>query len=173
MSQIAIEELKSLCQELLTKNGVREKDREAIIDHLMENQCSGKASHGMVRLPNMIGAFRRFGLPLEDPEIVHDRGNIVVMDAKGQAGLVAGKVAMDEAIRRAKEHGLAMVGIRDYIGNSGSMAYYLRRMADQGLVAIMGCNSDALVAPPAGRKRMIGTNPIGIAIPGEMVPPKY
>ena len=29
----------------------------------------------------------------------------------------------------------------------------------------MGCNSVALVAPPEGRKRQIGTNPFGIGIP--------
>lgn len=167
MSLITIEELKSLCHQLLTKNGFREQDTEMIIDHLVENQCSGKASHGMVRVPEIIEAIREFGLSIEDPEIVHDQGNIVVMDSKGQIGVVVGKLAADEAVKRAKEHGLAMVGTKNYIATSGSMSYYLKQLAEQGIVAIMGCNSVALVSPPAGRKRMIGTNPVGIAIPGE------
>lgn len=166
MADIRIEELKSLCMELLTKNSFRAKDAEVIVEHLVENECSGKASHGMVRLPEIISAIRKFGLSTEDPESVHDQGNISVLDAKGQIGVVAGYVATQQAISRAKEHGLAMVGIKNYIATSGSMAFYLRKFIEQGLIAIMGCNSVAMVAPPAGKQRMIGTNPVGIAIPG-------
>ena len=167
MTKIAIEELKLLCDKLLTKNDFRKHDRVVIIDHLMENECSGKASHGMVRLPEIIATIKKMGVPKDDVEIVHDRGNILTLDAQKQIGVVAGKAAVDHAMLRAKEHGLAMVGVRNYIATSGSMAYYLRRIAAQGLVAIMGCNSVALVSAPEGRRRVIGTNPIGIAVPGE------
>lgn len=92
---------------------------------------------------------------------------MVVIDAKGQTGTVAGKAALDVATGRAKTHGIAFVGIRGYVANSGSMAYYLRRMTSVGLIGLMGTNSVAMVAPPGGRQRMIGTNPVGIGIPGE------
>ncbi len=167
MTEIKIEDLKVLCEKVLTAKGFRTQDTSIIVDHLMENQCSGKASHGMVRLPEIIRTINKHGLSVSDPKICYDQGNIAVIDACGQIGVVAGKYATDQSISRAKEHGLAMVGIRNYIGTSGSMAYYLRRLAHEGLIAIMGCNSVAMVAPPAGKQRVIGTNPIGIAVPGQ------
>jgi len=51
----------------------------------------------------------------------------------------------------------------DY-GDFDLPAYYLRRLADQGLIALMGCNSEALVAPPGGRLlRVGGLPPSGVA----------
>lgn len=167
MTEIAIEELKLLCEQVLTKNNFRQQDCDIIIDHLIENECSGKSSHGMVRLVEIISTVKRLGVPQHDVEIDHDQGNILTLDAKAQIGLVAGYVALNHAMLRAKEHGLSMVGVRNYIATSGSMAFYLRKIAAEGLVAIMGCNSVALVAPPEGKKRMIGTNPIGVCIPGK------
>jgi L-2-hydroxycarboxylate dehydrogenase (NAD+) len=53
------------------------------------------------------------------------------------------------------------------IVNTGSMAFYLRLMAEQNIIGLMSCNSQRLVAPPKGREKMLGTNPMGIGIPSK------
>ena len=169
MTTISITELEQLCIDGLIKAGLRDKDARITVDHLLENEMSGKASHGMVRVVEAAKAIKKHGAPSADPEIEIDNGNMVTINANRQIGVVAGMAATNTAIERAKQHGLALIGARDYIATSGSMAYYLRRIADAGIIAIMGCNSVALVAPPGGTQRRIGTNPIGIAIPGESV----
>ena len=167
MTRINIKELENLCIAALRKAGVRDRDAEITVDHYLENQLSGKASHGVIRVVEAVRFIRDRGVPANDPEIAIDKGSMVVLNATGQLGTVAGKFAVDLAIERARKHGLALIGARNYIASTGSMAYYLRHIVNAGLVAIMGCNSVALVAPPGGRKRMIGTNPVGIGIPGE------
>ncbi|MCB1532494.1 MAG: Ldh family oxidoreductase [Alphaproteobacteria bacterium] len=167
MTTISITELEALCLDVLLSAGVRESDARITVDHYLENELSGKASHGMVRVVEAAKALQKYGVPSQNPEIETDKGNMAVLNAKRQLAPVAGMAAVDLAIERAKTHGLVMVGVRDYIASSGSMAYYLRRLAAAGLIAIMGCNSVAMVAPPGGRERRVGTNPVGIAIPAD------
>ena len=166
MAIISTEELQNLCMAALTKAGLKESDARITVDHFLENEMSGKASHGMVRVIEAIETIKDCGISGLRPEIEHDAGSLVRINANKALGTVAGEQATQEAVKRAKQHGIAMVGVRNYIASNGSMACYLRKIAKEGLVAIMGCNSVALVSPPAGRERMIGTNPIGICIPG-------
>jgi LDH2 family malate/lactate/ureidoglycolate dehydrogenase len=166
VTTISISELEALCRAALTRAGVREQDAVIATGHYLENECSGKASHGIVRVVEAAGAAQKSGATPGNPEIAKDSGAIVVFDAKGQIGVVAGKHAMDMAMTRAKKHGIALVGVRNYIASMGSMTWFLRRLAEKNLVALMGCNSVAQVAPPGGCERVIGTNPVGIAVPG-------
>lgn len=167
MANISTDELKTLSERALMNAGLREQDAAIVADHYWENELSGKASHGMVRVIEAVKEIKKRSAPQNDPEKEHDNGSLVRFDAKNQIGAVAGHTAMQEAIKLAPKHGIAMVGIHNYIASSGSMAYYLRRFAEKGLIAFMGCNSIALVAPPGSKERMIGTNPIGVCIPGE------
>lgn len=167
MTTINIQDLEALCRQALQKAGLRDQDITDTIEHLLENELSGKSSHGMVRVVEAIKVVNKFGTPTQDPTIETDTGSMVTLNANRQIGVVACKTAMNIAIERAKAHGIALVGVHDYIATSGSMAFYLRRLAEEGLVALMGCNSVAMVTPPGGRERQIGTNPFGIAVPGE------
>jgi LDH2 family malate/lactate/ureidoglycolate dehydrogenase len=82
-------------------------------------------------------------------------------------GPVVGKMVADESITRAKEHGLSFVGVNNFYGNTGSMAYYLRRLAAHNLIGLMSCSSECMVCAPAGKERLLGTNPIGLCVPSE------
>ncbi|MBL4804167.1 MAG: Ldh family oxidoreductase [Alphaproteobacteria bacterium] len=167
MANISTDELKTLSERALVNAGLREQDAAIVADHYWENELSGKASHGMVRVIEAVKSAQKNHAAQQDAEIEHDSGSLLRFNAKSQNGAVAGHTAMTESIKRAKEHGIALVGIHNYIASSGSMAYYLRRFVDEGLIAFMGCNSIALVSPPGSKERMIGTNPIGVCMPGE------
>ncbi len=167
MTDISTDELKTLCLSALKKAGVSQSDAEITADHYLENEFSGKSSHGIVRVIQTIKLLEKCGAPKTAATLETESPSISIYNANGALGPVAGMVATNAAIKKTAENGISFTGIRDYSSSAGSMAYYLRRIADAGLVAIMGCNSDALVAPPNGRERMIGTNPIGVCIPGK------
>lgn len=167
MTSISIHDLKTLCVRALEKAGAPPPDAALAAEHYLENEMSGKASHGIIRVVQAAKLLRKNGASTDTVETVTDTGSLLVIDARKKLAPAACHRAMREGIKRAHTHGLALVGIHNYTANSGSMAFYLRRIAEDGLAAIMGCNSVAAVAPPGGRARMIGTNPVGIAIPGE------
>lgn len=165
MTEIKISDLHDLCLRALTKTGVSEEHAAVTVDHYLENECSGKKSHGMVRVVEAVHYIEKIGLPEKDIELVQDNGAIAVLEANYNLGAVAALKCMETCIDRTKEHGMSFVGVRNYFASTGSMAYFLRRFAEQNLIAIIGCNSVGLVAAPAGKERILGTNPLGMAFP--------
>lgn len=165
MTEIAIKELETLCLKALIKTGLSHKHAQITVDHYLENELSGKRSHGMVRVIQVAGAINDIGLPTKPPTIETDKGNMALIEGHMNLGPVVGKMVMDESIKRAREHGLSFVGMKHYFGNTGSMAYYLRRLADQNLIGLMSCSSECMVAAPTGKDRLLGTNPIGLCVP--------
>ena len=165
MTEIRIDNLRTLCLEALTRTGLAQEQAEITVNHYLENECSGKTSHGMVRVIQVAGVLKKWGLPQETPQMITDQGNIAVIDGRMNLGPVVGKMVADESITRAQEHGISFVGVNNFYGNTGSMAYYLRRLAAHNLIGFMSCSSECMVCAPAGKERLLGTNPIGLCVP--------
>jgi len=163
--EIAIKELETLCLKALTKTGLSTEHAQITVDHYLENELSGKSSHGMVRVVEAVQHLYKRGAPKEGIKTAHENGAIRILEAEGHIGAVAAHEAMSQCIQSTKKHGIAFVGVRNYFASTGSMAYYLRRFVEKGQIAIIGCNSVALVAPPHGKERMLGTNPLGMGFP--------
>ena len=116
MSDISITELKKLCLKALTNAGLAENDADITVDHYLENELSGKTSHGLVRVVQAVGFIKQNGIAKSSPAIALDKNNIVVIDGKMNIAPVLGKAVLEEAITRAQDHGLAMVGGNNYFG---------------------------------------------------------
>ena len=165
MTEIVISDLRELCHKALKKTGLSDEHIQIVTNHYLDNECSGKKSHGMVRAIQLTKTVEKFGVPKQPPEITKDKDHIATIEGHMNLGPVIGQKITDETIQRAKQHGMAFVGGAHYYGNTGSMAYYLRQLADQNLIGIMSCNSESMVAAPSGKDRLIGTNPIGLGVP--------
>ena len=53
--------------------------------------------------------------------------------------------------------------------SAGVLGWFVERLAEHGLVALMFANSSSLMAPAGGVRPFFGTNPIAWAAPGGMV----
>jgi len=89
-----------------------------------------------------------------------------LLDAGHALGPVAGRVATEEAARLAGEHGTGTVVVArsNYFG---ATAQYTLELARRDLLGVCCTNSDALVAPKGGARRLFGTNPLSFAVRGE------
>lgn len=151
--------------------GLHDEDTiRTVYDHLMQNELSGKQSHGLLRVKWCIEYMKKNGVPKAPPSLAVDLGAVAIVDGQNNLGLVAAKYAADIAIERAKKHGIAFVGARNHFGTTGTMNYYNRLFVDAGLVGIAGCNSLAMVCHPDGYDPVIGTNPISFGIPSLKTP---
>lgn len=141
-----------------------------IYTHLLHNEMSGKTSHGILRVKWSIDAIKKKGVPVDKPFMVLDSGPLGIVDGQNNIGLVAARYAADQAINKAKEFGIALLGVRNHFGTTGTMNYYQRLFVEAGLIGIAGCNSEALVCHPQGFDPVIGTNPISFGIPSAQTP---
>ncbi|MGH1403347.1 MAG: Ldh family oxidoreductase [Alphaproteobacteria bacterium] len=171
MRTIPKSEIFALCRAAFEKVGMTDRDVvNTIYNHLMQNEISGKRSHGLLRIKWSIDYIKKHGLPEAKPELMLDAGGLGIVDGKNNIGLVAAQYAAECAIEKAKEHGIAFVGARNHFGTTGTMNYYNRLFVEHGLIGIAGCNSLAMVCHPDGFNPVIGTNPISFGIPSAKTP---
>jgi LDH2 family malate/lactate/ureidoglycolate dehydrogenase len=79
--------------------------------------------------------------------------------------MLVASIATDTVLDIASENGFAVVAAVGSSSSSGSLTYYIDRLAAAGLVSFVSGNTLAFATPPGGRARMLGTNPFGIGIP--------
>jgi (2R)-3-sulfolactate dehydrogenase (NADP+) len=89
---------------------------------------------------------------------------MLVVDAAGGTAQAAFDSVRDDLVSRARENGIAMLSIHRSF-TAGEIGHYTTRLAEQGLVALMGSNSPALVAALGAREAVTGTNPLSFALP--------
>ncbi len=171
MATIPKSEIIALCRAAFLKVGMDDNAAiDTIITHLMQNEMSGKQSHGLLRIKWSIDYIIKNGLPSGAPLLALDAGGLAIIDGQNNIGLVAAQYAAQVAITKAKEHGIAFIGARNHFGTTGTMNYYNRLFVEHGLIGIAGCNSGAMVCHPDGFTPVLGTNPISFGIPSAQTP---
>lgn len=150
--------------DLLVSAGETPENAQLVADNLCKADSRGITTHGTYLLNPILQRVKAGLLTL--PTVLSlpvDTAAIAVVDGGNGLGMLAGKVAMDLAIRRAKDFGISMVLIRN-TNTVGSLAYYTEIIAKQGMFALMSCNAAPAMAPWGGAEPFVGTNPIAIGI---------
>lgn len=166
MVKIAKDELKNLMKTKLHKAGLSEAHADGVADVLVHADARGVHSHGAMRVEYYAERIAKGGINA-NPDFTFEKTgpSSAIFDGDNGAGHVAAKEAMDEAIKMAKENGVAVVGVRR-ISHSGALSYFVQQAAGQDLVGISVCQSDPMVVPFGGAEAYYGTNPIAFAAPG-------
>jgi LDH2 family malate/lactate/ureidoglycolate dehydrogenase len=138
---------------------------------LLRADLRGIDSHGIARLTGYVRlweAKRANAKP--DIRIVHETPSTGVMDGDGGLGLVVAPYAMNIAIDKSKNVGSGWVAVRNS-NHFGIAAQHALMALDHDMIGIVMTNASALVAPTFSIERLLGTNPICVAIPAGEEPP--
>ena len=163
---VKIDILKKFIYETLVKSNVPKNDAKIIADVLIESDKRGIDSHGIGRLKPIYIDRIDSGImnPVTEIEILKETKTTAVLDAHNGMGHVAGKKAMQMAIKKAKRYGLGMVAVRNS-NHYGIAGYYATMASDKDMIGITGTNARPSIAPTFGVENMLGTNPLTFAIP--------
>ncbi|MEW2404156.1 Ldh family oxidoreductase [Streptomyces sp. NPDC046862] len=146
--------------------GVPPEDARVLADTLVVAELWGHASHGMLRLPWYLSRITSGATAaVAAPATVGDNGAVLVVDGRDGLGQVLANRAVGQGVERARRHGISAVAVRNS-GHFGTAAYFTRKAAEQGCVALLATNASPAMAPWGGREKRIGTNPWSIAAPG-------
>ncbi|MGG3506471.1 ureidoglycolate dehydrogenase [Paenibacillus lautus] len=161
------QQLHELITTKLHMAGLTEEHAAGVADVLVHADIRGIHSHGAMRVEYYAERITKGGLNT-NPEFKFNKTgpSTAIFDGDNGVGHVAAKLAMDEAIEMAKEHGIAAVGVRR-IGHSGALSYFVRQAAKSGMIGISMCQSDPMVVPFGGSEPYYGTNPIAFAAPSQ------
>lgn len=162
---LSYEEERSLVKGILTAAGFSPEDADTIGKVIAHSDFTGVYSHGLSRLTRYLRQIEA-GVLNTDPDFekVLDDKAVLVFDGDNGSGIVSTNRAYDEAVKKAREYGIAFAtGRRN--ANIGCGSYYGWRAAEDDLIAVIGCNTYAFTSPFGGADRLIGTNPIIVSVP--------
>lgn len=165
------ESLKQFVTAIYRRAGVNEPNAGLIADTLVQADLWGHQSHGVLRTSWYYKRIKNgVMLPNATPSIISDAGAVACFDGNAGMGQAITKAVMEDAIARAKKHGVAVVTVRQS-NHFGTVMYYTRMAAAAGCVSIMCSNGGPAMPPWGGLKKLVGTNPWSIAAPGGKYPP--
>ena len=159
-----------ICTKMFTTVGVPEEDAGLVADTALTADIRGVASHGSVRLPVYRERIQR-GLinPTPSIRIVNDCPTLVHLDGDNGLAQVVDNKAAQIAAERANKYGVCCVATYN-TNHMALLSHYGLKIAEQGLIAYIMCNTPPFVATMGAAEPVIGTNPICWCIPGKEFP---
>ena len=165
MKKVKINELKEFSVKALEKVGVSKQNAETVAEVLVATDVFGVVTHGTKNLCQYIEKMQAGGLDAQaEPTIVCEGLSYAIIDGNKAVGMVSACKAMELAIKKAKETGVAYVGVRNSC-HFGASGYYANMAAKEGLLGISVSNADPIMAIPNSARPAIGTNPFSFAVP--------
>jgi (2R)-3-sulfolactate dehydrogenase (NADP+) len=141
--------------------GFRDEDAETLAAHFLDAERRGQSSHGLSRI-EWLETWE--SLPVDvRPERVRAEPGYELWDGHGGLGYLTLAAAVDAQIADPPEHARLVVCTRTF--PTGALGYWVRRLADAGLVAALTATSPARLSSPDGGPPLAGTNPLAIAVP--------
>jgi LDH2 family malate/lactate/ureidoglycolate dehydrogenase len=167
-------ELQSLVRAIFERRGMSADDATLLADSLVAADLRGVNSHGVLRVPEYVKKLTHDGVnPRGRPRVVRDAGACVVVDGDNSMGQIGANFAMQLAVERAETTGIAAVAVRGS-NHCGAMAYFAMQALPRDMIGWATTNALPTMAPWGGAERLLGINPLGIAIPaGEERPIVY
>jgi LDH2 family malate/lactate/ureidoglycolate dehydrogenase len=150
---------------ILMAVGIKAEDAEVVATDLVDADLEGVASHGVMLLPMYVDRITKGSVSrLSAGEVVSDRGSAIVIDAGNALGQLTARQAVELAVARAQEIGMAAVAVRNGF-HFGTAGRYARLMAAQNCIGIVLSNTRPLMPAPGGAEPLVGNNPIAVALP--------
>ncbi len=150
--------------------GCSETDAVTAAKALVAADARGIDSHGVARLSGYVRLWEAKRVnAAPNVRVVHESPSTAVVDGDAALGLVAAPFAMQVAIDKAKNCGTGWVSVKNS-NHFGIAGYHAMMALEHDMIGIAMTNASALVAPTFSVERMLGTNPIAVAIPAGSQP---
>ena len=169
--KISYQQLFDLAKAILQKIGCSEKDAELAVKVLLSADVRGIDSHGVARLSGYVRLWEVNRInATPDINIIHQTPSTAVVDGDSGLGLVIAPWAMQVAIEKAKNVGTGWVSVQNS-NHFGIAGYHAMMALEHDMIGIALTNASPLVSPTFSIERLLGTNPICVAIPAGSEPP--
>ncbi|HZP74621.1 MAG TPA: Ldh family oxidoreductase [Pseudolabrys sp.] len=162
---LSAERLSAFVAALFAACGVPADAAKRVAEGLVSADLDGLHSHGVMLADMYIERLRKGSVSTATAAtIVSERQGAVVLDAGHALGQLTGQQAMAIAIEKAREFAAGIVPVRHGF-HFGAAGKYAQQAAEAGCIGIALCNTRPLMPAPGGAERVVGNNPLAIAVP--------
>ena len=165
MPMIETSQIEALSKAALIRHGAEDWIAASVADAIREAEATGNRICGLYYLESYCQQLKTGRVKGDAvPEVTRPRPGSVRVDAKFGFAQAAFERALPEAVKAAKECGTASLAVC-HAHTCTSLGYFTGQIARAGLIGLGLTNATPIVAPPGGKTRVIGTNPIAFSVP--------
>ena len=165
MPQVVIEEIEAVAARALEAHGASPDVAAVMAGAVAWAEARGTRICGLYYLESYCQQLRSGRIDAgAAPTVEARRSGAIHVDAANGFAQPAFLEGLPAATEAARDLGTASLSMgRMHTGTA--LGWFTEGAAREGLVALGMCNASPIVAPPGGRGRVIGTNPIAFAVP--------
>ena len=157
--------LQAFVSGLFGRCGMSDDDAALLADTLVTADLRGCHSHGVLRVPEYVVKLRERGVDARGkPRVVSQRIAAIVVDGGNSMGQIGSAFAMRRAIEAARDTSVAMAAVRGS-NHCGAMAYFAMMALREDMIGMAATNALPTMAPWGGTDKILGINPLAVAIP--------
>jgi 3-dehydro-L-gulonate 2-dehydrogenase len=165
MHRIPFDEVVAQLAAILRKLGFSEPRAEACARLFAETTCDGVYTHGVNRFPRFAATLRNGSVMAgAEPVPLAAHGALERWDGRRGPGNLNALAMMDRALALGREHGIGCVALANTNHWMRGGAYGWRA-AEAGCIAVCWTNTMPNLPPWGAAERVIGNNPLVIAVP--------
>lgn len=152
-------------EDVFISKGFSSENAQLAATVLVEADLRGIDSHGVARLSGYIRLIEKNRInPAPQFKVEKRKKTMVHLDADQGIGLLSAPYAMNIANEITHDFGSGWVGISNS-NHFGIAAFHSMMALKHDFIGFSMTNASPLVTPANGKQRMLGTNPICVAIP--------
>ena len=165
--KVSVTEIEAQSRAALVAHGAGEVQAAAVAKAVARAEALGNVICGLYYLESYCTQLQSGRVNgTVDPVVSRPRPAAVLADARFGFAQPAFAAALEEAVAAALENGVATLAVA-HAHTCTSLGFFTEQIAAAGLIGIGMTNASPVVAPPGGNKRVIGTNPIAMTVPGD------
>lgn len=147
-------------QPALRALGFGEEDAATLADHFLDAERRGKLGHGLSRIPWLATLELE---PEARPRRLEASAGYELWDGNGALGYLTLAAICDAVRADPPERARVVVARRCF--PTGMLGYWVRGLAEAGLVALLTATSPARLPHPEGGEPLVPTIPLAIGVP--------
>ena len=164
-------QLQEFIQQVFLSIGCSEADALLASQVLISADLRGVDSHGIARLSGYVRLYDNGRLnPKPIVKIIHETPSTAVIDGDKGLGLVVAPKAMEIAMEKAEKVGSGWISVQNS-NHFGIAGYHAMKALHKDMIGWAMTNAAPLVTPTFSKEKLLGTNPIAVAVPAAENPP--
>lgn len=165
MVKLSVDEFRAIAAKACLDAGASMVMATSLVSATLSAEQFGRREVGIMHLPDYLASLRAGRIVGQaQPQFQYPLPAFIVADAMGGIAQLGFDLAFGDLVKRAKTFGIAVFSQRNSY-TAGELGYYVRRLAQSGLIGMAAANAHAMMAVAPGAKAVYATNPLAFGVP--------
>ena len=167
-TRVSVPRLESFIAQAFVAVGVAKSEAMVIAELMVRADAQGSEGHGVFRLPQYIRRIKGGAVNVKpNIRVAREAASMALVDGDNGMGHLVMRFATQKAIEKAKQAGVAWVGVRRS-NHAGPASLYAGMALEHDMIGLYLAVGNANHLPPwGGIDMLLSTNPIAVAIPAD------